>query len=178
MTQEQDNIERVAWTLQDPDWKPTRAYVVKMLGAYKEAVAEVERLRSNEKAQMDGALALIVADNTLHADNERLTAARELMQLDAEKYRAERDLWKERTEQGSLIIEGNVAEITRLQAENAMLAEMPQEALNRMTAELRAEIERLRTTVNDQAATITKLLDEVWQLQEQIRMAADRDIRR
>lgn len=30
-----ENIERVEWTLKDPDWKPTRGYLQKLLSAYK-----------------------------------------------------------------------------------------------------------------------------------------------
>jgi hypothetical protein len=50
MTREQDNIERMEWTLQDPAWTPSREYLEKVLAAYKELRAEVERLRSVEKA--------------------------------------------------------------------------------------------------------------------------------
>jgi hypothetical protein len=85
-----DNIERVEWTLQDPDWKPSRQYVEKMLAAYKTVMAEVERLT------------------------------------------AERDLWKERTEQGSLIIKGNVAEIERLLESNGAMANL----VRRLQAEI------------------------------------------
>ena len=37
-------------------------------------------------------------------------------------------------------------------------------------------IERLRITVNDQAATITKLFEEVVKLQERLMITSDRDI--
>lgn len=34
-----DNIERVEWTLRDPNWTPTRSYLEKMLASYKELAA-------------------------------------------------------------------------------------------------------------------------------------------
>jgi len=33
-----ENIERIEWTMRDPDWQPTRSYVEKMLASYKELV--------------------------------------------------------------------------------------------------------------------------------------------
>lgn len=30
-----NNIERVEWTLKDPEWRPSREYLEKLLAAYK-----------------------------------------------------------------------------------------------------------------------------------------------
>lgn len=49
--------------------------------------------------------------------NELVVADLNQAESNAIEFEKQRDLWKERTGQGSLIIEGNVAEIERLTAE-------------------------------------------------------------
>ena len=67
-----ENIERVEWTLQDPEWQPSRAYLEKLLASYKEAAREIMRLRQDTNVLH----ADICAENdNLRAENERLRAA-------------------------------------------------------------------------------------------------------
>jgi hypothetical protein len=52
-----ENIERVEWTLKDAEWKPSRAYLEKLLATYKEAADEIERLR-RDKLHLEHQMAL------------------------------------------------------------------------------------------------------------------------
>lgn len=76
-----ENIERIEWTLEDKDWQPSRQYLEKVLAAYKEAAAEIARLRAaydsrgGEMASMRMVLAETQQWNKDRlADNERLRA--------------------------------------------------------------------------------------------------------
>jgi len=43
MTRWRENLDRIEWTFADPEWRPTREYVEKLIKAYRELVEELER---------------------------------------------------------------------------------------------------------------------------------------
>jgi hypothetical protein len=79
--------------------------------------------------------------------------------MEAEHWlRAERDLWKERTKQGSLIIEGNVAEIERLKATVEQWVDI-NAAAGKAITEAKAENERLKALVAQYKKWLSEALE-------------------
>lgn len=135
-----ENIERIGWTLQDPDWHPLREYVEKMFAGYKEAAAEIARV-TEEAWEWHNKYTLGAAEierlrkdvsergdiiQGLHSANTTLN--KEVHQLEAEIERL-----REQIEAMRLVATANEPEALRQLSEIALL---------------RMEIERLRTEID------------------------------